>query len=186
MRGTLLLTLLLSGTVGLPLSSAEDGGLIGHWKLAGDAKDASGRGNDARAYSVDLSAPGPGGTPRSAAKFNGKSSYLEVPANPTLRLGTGDFSLAVWVHTEEILDDVLGDLVSQYDPVTRRGLNWCIKSGAGMTNSQANDRNLQFGIDAGTEPRWTDCGRPGNAVYVMAMAVHDGCLFVGTCEAGAG
>ena len=90
------------------------------------------------------------------------------------------------MHTEESLDDVIGDLVSKYDPVTRRGLNWCVKSGAGMTNSQANDRNVHFGIDAGTEPVWSDRGRPGNAVYVMAMAVHDGKLFVGACEAGPG
>ena len=110
----------------------------------------------------------------------------KCPASPALDLGKGDFTLAVWVHTEESLDDVLGDLVSKYDPAARRGLNWCIKSGAGMTNSQANDRNVQFGIDAGTEPVWSDRGRPGNAVYVMAMAVHDGKLFVGTCEAGPG
>ena len=165
---------------------AEDRGLIGHWKFSGDANDASGRGNHGRAFAVDLTAPGPGGAPRGAARFDGKSSYVEVPTNPSLELGKGDFTLAVWVHTEESLDDVLGDLVSKYDPATRRGLNWCIKSGAGMTNSQANDRNVHFGIDAGTEPVWSDRGRPGNAVYVMAMAVHDGKLFVGTCEAGPG
>jgi hypothetical protein len=53
-----------------------------------------------------------------------------------------------------------------------------------MTNGQANDRNVQFGIDAGTEPAWSDRRRPGHAVFVMAMAVHDGKLFVGTSEAG--
>ena len=182
MRRTLLLALLLT-----PLPSrAEDRGLIGHWRFSGDANDASGRGNHGRAFAVDLTAPGPGGRTRGAARFDGKSSYVEVPASPALGLGKGDFTLAVWVHTEESLDDVLGDLVSKYDPAARRGLNWCIKSGAGMTNSQANDRNVQFGIDAGTEPVWSDRGRPGNAVYVMAMAVHDGKLFVGTCEAGPG
>ena len=170
---------------GVP-SRAEDRGLIGHWRFSGDANDASGRGNHGRAFAVDLTAPGPGGAPSGAARFDGKSSYVEVPASPALGLGKGDFTLAVWVHTEESLDDVLGDLVSKYDPAARRGLNWCIKSGAGMTNSQANDRNVQFGIDAGTEPVWSDRGRPGNAVYVMAMAVHDGKLFVGTCEAGPG
>ena len=179
---TLLLALLLTG---MP-ARAEDRGLIGHWKFSGDANDASGRGNHGRAFAVDLTAPGPGGVPRGAARFDGKSSSVEVPANPALGLGKGDFTLAVWVHTEESLDDVLGDLVSKYDPAARRGLNWCIKSGAGMTNSQANDRNVQFGIDAGTEPVWSDRGRPGNAVFVMAMAVHDGKLFVGTCEAGPG
>jgi hypothetical protein len=185
---TLRLALLLTVWFGLPRVRAEDGGLLGHWKFAGDAGDASGRGNHARAYAVDLNASGPDGTARSAARFDGRSSYLEVPPNSTLRLGTADFSLAVWVHTEDDLDDVVGDLVSQYDPISRRGLNWCIKSGAGMTNSQANDRNIHFGIDAGTgtDPVWTDCGRPGNAIFIMAMAVHDGSLFVGTCEAGPG
>ena len=182
MRWTVLLALFLTGVP----TRAEDRGLIGHWRFSGDANDASGRGNHGRAFAVDLTAPGPGGDPRGAARFDGKSSYVEVPANPALDLGKGDFTLAVWVHTEESLDDVLGDLVSKYDPAARRGLNWCIKSGAGMTNSQANDRNVQFGIDAGTEPVWSDRGRPGNAVYVMAMAVHDGKLFVGTCEAGPG
>ena len=182
MRWTLLLALLLT-----PLPSrAEDRGLIGHWRFSGDANDASGRGNHGRAFAVDLTAPGPDGRPDGAARFDGKSSYVEVPASPALDLGKGDFTLAVWAHTEESLDDVLGDLVSKYDPAARRGLNWCIKSGAGMTNSQANDRNVHFGIDAGTEPVWSDRGRPGNAVYVMAMAVHDGKLFVGTCEAGPG
>ncbi len=182
MRWTLLLALLL---IGVP-SRAEDHGLIGLWRFAGDANDDSGRGNHGRAFAVDMTASGPDGSPRGAARFDGKSSYVEVPANPALDLGKSDFTLATWVHTEESLDDVLGDLVSKYDPAARRGLNWCIKSGAGMTNSQANDRNVHFGIDAGTEPVWSDRGRPGNAVYVMAMAVHDGKLFVGTCEVGPG
>ncbi len=182
MRWTLLLALSLAA---LP-ARADDRGLIGHWKLSGDANDASGRGHHGRTVAVDLSAPGPDGAPRGAARFDGKSSYVEVPPSPGLNLGRGEFTLAVWVHTEASLDDVLGDLVSQYDPVARRGLNWCIKSGAGATNSQANERNVHFGIDAGTEPAWTDLGRPGNAVFVMAMAVHDGRLFVGTCESGPG
>ena len=121
----------------------------------------------------------PAAGPAARRGSTGSRPMSRCPANPALDLGKGDFTLAVWVHTEESLDDVLGDLVSKYDPAARRGLNWCIKSGAGMTNSQANDRNVHFGIDAGTEPVWSDRGRPGNAVYVMAMAVHDGKLFVG-------
>jgi outer membrane protein assembly factor BamB len=179
-------TLLLALSLAAPPARADDRGPIGHWTLAGDANDASGHGHHGRPVAVDLSAPGPGGEPRGAARFDGKSSSIEVPPSPGLELGRGDFSLAAWVHTEESLDDVLGDLVSKYDPDARIGLNWCIKSGAGATNSQANERNVHFGIDAGTEPAWTDLGRPGNAVYVMAMAVHDGHLYVGTCEPGPG
>lgn len=186
MRWTILLSLWLAGPLTTPVVLAGDEGLIGHWKFSGDANDSSGLGNHGKAIAVDLTASGPGGTPGGAARFDGMASYVEVPADPRLGLGTGDFTLAVWAHTEGALDDVLGDLVSKYDPATRRGLNWGLRSGAGTTNSQSNDRNLQFGIDAGTEPAWSDVGRPGNAVYVMAMAVHDGALYVGTCEAGAG
>lgn len=164
------------------LAVADDSTLLGHWKLAGDAKDSSGQGHHGVAEGVEFSAVGS----RPAAKFDGRKASIRIPAASALNLGTGDFSLAVWAHTEGPLDDVLGDLVSKYDPAARRGLNWCIKNGAGATNSQSNYRNLQFGIDAGTAPKWIDNGRPGNAVYVMAMAVHDGHLFVGTCEAGAG
>jgi hypothetical protein len=182
MRWTLLPALLLTATIAF----GDDRGLVGHWKLSGDANDSSGRGNHGRAFAVDLTASGPGGQPNSAARFDGKSSYIEVPSSPSISLGTADFTLAVQIHTEAALDDVVGDLASKFDPVLRRGFNLCVKSGTGTTISQANDRNLQFGIDSGTEPVWSDRGRPGNAVYVMAMAVHDGKLFVGTCEAGPG
>ena len=169
-----------------PSSFAEDPGIIGHWKLAGDAKDSSGQGNHGESIGIDSSSagPGPDGRPNTAVRFDGKKTYIRVPANPSLNLGKRDFTLAVWVHTDERLDDVLGDLVSKYDPAGRRGLNWCIKNGAGTTNSQSNFRNIQLGIDSGSQPVWTDRGRPGHAVYIMAMAVHNGQLFVGTCEAG--
>ncbi|MFO1095221.1 MAG: LamG domain-containing protein [Planctomycetaceae bacterium] len=162
----------------------DDRGLIGHWKLAGDAKDSSGQGNDGQNHGVDLNAPGRNGTPGGAARFDGISAFVEVPANKSLALGTGDFTLAVWAQTTRELDDVVGDLVSKFDPASRHGFNWCIKDGYGSVGSQANFRNIQFGIDSGTEPKWTDCGRPGNAVYVMALAVYDGQLFAGTCESG--
>src|SRR5262245_10787578 len=127
MRWTLLLALFLTGVP----ARAEDRGLIGHWRFSGDTKDASGHGHHGRAFALDLTARGPGGAPRGAARFDGRSSSVEVPANPALILGQGDFTLAVWVHTEEALDDVLGDLVSKYDPADRRGLNWSIKNGPG-------------------------------------------------------
>lgn len=155
---------------------AAERDLLGHWKLQGDVRDSSSHGNHGVIRNADLRPDG--------AHFNGRTSEIEVPAASSLRLGTRDFTWSVWVHTTETLDDVLGDILSQYDPIQRRGLTWCLKNGAGATTSQANDRNVQFGIDAGSEPRWQDCGRPGKAVYVMALAVHEGNLFAGTCEPG--
>lgn len=163
---------------------AGEQALLGHWKLSSNANDSSGNENHGKNHDVIFGIAGPDRKPNSAARFNGRNAYIEVPSNKTLQLATNDFTLTVWAHTDHALDDVIGDLVSKFDPAARRGLNWCIKNGHGMTGSQANYRNVHFGIDAETEPKWTDCGRPGNAVYIMAMAVHDGNLFVGTCEGG--
>jgi len=53
-----------------------------------------------------------------AARFEG-GSFLKVKTSPALRLGTGDFSIALWVHTSEKLDDDLGDIVTLYDAKNR-------------------------------------------------------------------
>ncbi len=151
-------------------------GLLARWELLGDCRDRCG-GNHAVNHGAELTADG--------AVFDGRGAWLEVPDSPSLRLGTGDFSLAVQVCTQAELDDVLGDILSKYDPATRTGFNLSLLNSAGVTSSQPNFRNLLFGIDAGRgDSSWTDCGRPGSAVYVMAMAVHDGKLYAGTYEAG--
>ena len=91
----------------------------------------------------------------------------------------------MWVHTSESLDDLLGDLVSKYDPKTRNGVQLSIQNHTGVTSSQANFRHLHFGIDnAKSEPDWTDHGRLGNAILIFGMTVYQGQLFCGTCEAG--
>jgi hypothetical protein len=164
---------------------ALDRGLVGCWKLAGDCRDYSGAGNHGENHGADLTAHGPGGKPKTAARFDGRDDYIEVPSSESLRLGASDFSISVWVRTDEVLDDILGDIVSKYDPDSRRGFNFSIMNYAGVTSSQPNWRNVHFGIDsARSDPQWTDCGRPGNSLLVCAMAVHDGALYVGTFETG--
>ena len=177
--------ILLLGLWNLPVRAADDG-LRGHWKLAGDTKDTSGQGHDGENHGADLTAPGPDGKANGAARFNGTSTFIQVGSAKSLNLGKGDFTFAIWVHTEDQIDDAIGDLLNKFDPVARRGINLCIKNGPGTSGSQSNYRNIHFGIDSRTEPKWTDCGRPGNTVYVMALAVNDGELFAGTCEIGKG
>ena len=88
-----------------PCAAATEPGLVGHWKLAGDCRDSSPRANHGVNHGVELAGP-------DGAQFDGVDDYIEVPRSESLRLGSGDFSIAVWVHTESELDDVLGDLVA--------------------------------------------------------------------------
>jgi len=164
----------------LPVPAAADPSesLVGHWKLLGDCRDSSGRENHGRNHGVDLGHP-------DGATFPGIDQYIEVPAAESLNLGRGDFSIAVKIHTAAELDDVLGDILGKYDPASRTGVTLSILNYSGVTSGQPNWRNLLFGIDAGQQDStWTDCGRPGNAVLVFAMAVHEGHLYAATFETG--
>src|SRR5690349_6940649 len=112
---------------------ADEGVLLGHWTLAGDASDASGNNLRSENHGADLTAPGPGGQANGAARFDGRKAFIEVPSQDILNLGADDFTLAVWVHTEERLDDALGDILSKFDPAARRGINWCIRNSSGTS-----------------------------------------------------
>lgn len=166
---------LLSATAVSALAGAPSKNLIGYWTLATDARDSSGNGLHGEARAVTFS--------DGSARFDGRSSMIEIVDHPKLRLGTHDFTIAARVYTERNLDDVAGDIVSQYDPASRRGFNFNIKSNP-VVFSQSNIRQLQFGIDQGRIGEWIDCGRPGNNIYVMALAVFNGELYAGTCEPG--
>lgn len=172
---------ILAATIALafvPRPSAADDALMGHWRLLGDARDASRSASHAEPHDIVWTSPG--------ATFNGRSAWLEVPASPALRLGTNDFTLSLWLHLDPTLDDSPGDLATLFDPATRVGFNLTIQHQSGACSSMANTRNLFFGIDAGTEPTWTDCGRPGNNRMVYALAVFQGALYAGTWEPDAG
>src|SRR4029453_8124508 len=110
MRITVALALLGSLAQGYPAgSSRAEPGLIGYWKLQGDCRDHSGHENHGVNHGVQL------GT----GFFGGISAYVEIPSHRILRLGAGDFTVCAWVHTQQDLDDVVGDVVDLYDPNLR-------------------------------------------------------------------
>ncbi len=153
--------------------------LVAHWPLAGHAREVvSGRDLAGAKGKVDLQAAGP------SAEFRGTGSWLEIPAEHAPRLSRDNFSLAMWVQSDEVADVLPGDLISQYDPETRRGFHLTLKSAPGSTTNQANWRHLQFGINDNRISDWRDCGRPGEAVLAFALAEHEGALYAGTCEPG--
>jgi hypothetical protein len=161
-------------------------GLVGHWPLAGDARDMSEKRRDAVATGVSWEAAGPNGRPGTAARFDGRSAFLELPAAVAPKLGPADFALSIWVNAPANHEDVPGDLVSQYDAAQRRGFHLSLKTNAGVTFNQANDRDLQFWIDDNRDSPWVDCGRPGDGLLAFGLAVHDRQLFAGVCRPAAG
>ena len=157
------------------VSETSVSGLIGHWPLRGDCRDHSGNGLHGINHGVKLE----DGT------FDGRSAFIEIPAHRTLQLGSRDFSFAAWVHTEKEIDDVFGDVVSQYDAATRRGVNLTLKSTAGGYSSHGDDRHVYFSIDNAQEPAWEDCGRPSaTSNYVSnSLTVFDGHLYAAITDA---
>jgi hypothetical protein len=159
-----------------------DKGLVGHWPFAQNCRDYSIIRHDSRSRHVKLGATGPAGVPRTAASFDGRRSFVEVPNHAGLNFGTREFSIAVWVYTEKGIDGIVGDIVAKYDPAKRKGFNLSVISHPGVTSSHTNDRNIHFGIDDGSQPSgWRDCGRPGQAVLAN-LAVCNGDLYAATLE----
>ena len=149
--------------------------LVGHWKCAGALEDVSARRHKTINHGVVETPEG--------AVFNGRDSFLEIPDSDALALGRDDFAIAAWIHTEKDLDDAIGDIMSKFDPRKRKGFTLSVNHTVAAPTSQANYRNLHFGIDDQSLPtRVLDCGRLGTSVWVAALAVHDGDLYAGTCE----
>ncbi len=158
--------------------SLADDGLAAHWKLTADVQDSSGDNRHAINHGVTFD----GGE---GAAFDGRHSWLEVPANQVPALGSRPFTISVEVKTEAELDDALGDILSWYDPSTRNGFNFGLLNYSGVTSSQSNWRNVFFGIDtAQGGDAWIDCGRPGNNWMINSLTVFDGDLYAATWEPG--
>lgn len=161
-----------------------DAGLIARWPFRAGAADPVGAPLRVQNHGVRMGEPGPR-PGMAAARFDGQDSFLEVSDHPALRWGTRAFTIAGWVHTDAENGDAVGDLIGKFDADTRTGLNLGILTSAGMTSTaQPNYRNLQFGLDQGSDPRWHDCGRPGRAVLVAGLKVADGALYASTLETG--
>jgi hypothetical protein len=150
-------------------------GLVGYWKLQGDCRDYSPHGNHAVNHGVNLT----NGT------FNGVDSFIEVPSSPSLKPGTGDFSICAWIYTEKDLDDVVGDVVDFYDPTFLRGITLSIQSTGSGYQGQGNDRQVSFGIDNARTSEWEDCGRPSKTSRYISnsMLTFRGHLYAAITDA---
>lgn len=150
-------------------------GLVGHWKLRGDCRDYSGQGNHGVNHGVDLA----------KGKFDGISAHIKVPGSPSLKFGTGDFSISAWIHTDQDFDDVVGDVIDLYDPARRKGITLSLYSSGSGYQGQGNDRLVSFGIDDARSSEWVDCGKPSRtSAYISnSMLVYRGKLYAAVTDA---
>ena len=99
-----------------------------------------------------------------------------------LPIGTADFTLSAWIRLPARPMSNPGDVLAAFDTTERRGLVLEFLDSSPCGN-HGNDRELSFGMDAGTVPAWTDLGRPDPAVIMVAgLAVLDGRLYAATWE----
>jgi hypothetical protein len=96
-----------------------------------------------------------------------------------------DFTISLWVDVPEDRAGAAGGLAAKFDPVTRTGFSLSAIASAGGYNGPGDELRLSFGIDAGSEPRWLDCGRPSpTSNYVSnSLTVFAGSLFAATSDA---
>src|SRR4051794_26185401 len=103
---------------------------------------------------------------------------------PGIVLGEDDFTLTAEIEVPAATRSGIGDVAALFDPDSRRGFSIGLNHGSPCGN-HGNDRNLFFGIDAGTEPLVTDHGQPSPAtIMVCALAVFEGALYAATWETG--
>ncbi|MBT4612185.1 MAG: hypothetical protein HOC05_19220, partial [Gemmatimonadetes bacterium] len=156
--------------------------LIAHWPLCGDADDAVG-GHHGHATALSYTT-GPTGDPVGAGEFNGTSSHIRVDDDAQLRLGTGDFTLALWIRCEDPMRHVFGDILCKFDPVSRCGLNLHVAGSSPAYSAMSDQRHVHFGMDDGYIGTWEDLGKPepGNS-NVTTMVTYRGQLYAGIADA---
>ncbi len=173
----LALYILLPLTLAVSNSNAQekDESLVGFWKLQGDCADYSGHENHGINHGVRLE----DGT------FDGISSFIEVPNRPSLQMGDGDFTINAWIYTDKIVNSVVGDVLSKYDPDIRRGINLSINASRGGYNDFGSARYVYFGIDNAKLSEIQDCGKPGmGSDYISnSIVVYDGHLYAAPAHA---
>jgi hypothetical protein len=98
-----------------------------------------------------------------------------------------DFTVAAWLTVPADRAGSAGELATTFEPATRTGFTLGLVSSAGGYNGPSDELRVSFGIDAGTEPQWLDCGRPSPTSNLVSnsLTVFDGHLHAATTDAPA-
>jgi len=73
-------------------------GLVACYPFNGNANDASGKGNNGTLKGGVALTTDRFGNPNSAYQLDGISGYIEAADSPNLDVGTGDYSMSIWLH----------------------------------------------------------------------------------------
>lgn len=164
-----------------PLHAAD---LLLHLPLKSDARDAGPLKLETRSADVRFEDPGAEKEKSwTLSAWNGRSSLVEVRRDDRIAVRRDAFTLSASIDLSGSDDDLPGDIVNQFDHDSGRGWMLSITSRSGLVHSRSNHRQIHFGVRGGDfDTTWTDHGRPGGSVYVQAMTVFDGSLYVGICD----
>lgn len=147
---------------------------IGHWPLRTDCLDATSQGCHGEPQAITF---------QEGAVFNGINSSITLPRMKATS-GARPFSLSLEFKIDDDRGFLPGGLCSRYDYAKMEGWHLSVLTQAGVTTTQSNWRNLQFGWSTHrAADTWKDLGSPGNSRFICALCVHHGNLYAGTFDA---
>jgi hypothetical protein len=121
-------------------------------------------------------------TPRSL-QWSKVTSQVELPVEAVSKLGKGDFTISLWLMLGSA-EPAGGDVLFAEDR-QGNGLSLAVVTRSGATSSLSSNRQLIFSLhDDSSDIGWIDQGRPGQAIYVHSLAIHEGSLYAGVCQPG--
>jgi hypothetical protein len=116
-----------------PACSTVINGLVACYTFDGNANDGSGNGNHGTVKGGAILTADRFGNANSAYRLDGINGYIEAADSPTLNVGTGDYSTAMWVRYQGTgqLDayGVEGVLLDKREPVNAKGFSFYFTPG---------------------------------------------------------
>ena len=117
-------------TVNVPVCTPAPSGLVALWQAEGNAYDSIGNNNGTPVGGVSYT----NGEVGQAFVFNDTSSYIPVPASPSLNLGTnGGFTIEGWIKPDAYTVSAAngaGAPIIEWDSATQDGLDLWVYNGS--------------------------------------------------------
>lgn len=144
-------------------------GLVGHWKLDGNAKDSTPYSNDG-VVSGATATTDYEGTANGAMSFNGTNQYVRILANSALK-PTVQITVATWLNPSNITSSAYQSVVSSTE-----GGSYQIAIGGtvGSANCPVNSLCFQVMIGGGYKAVYIDKSALSNGSWYHVVATYDG------------